>query len=93
MDGDKYIKDKTKKELLRTLYTDSQIGSKVYEQQRMALALMCEEDVSWAIIRFTDSNTVLSNRLLRLNTIILGVFTIVSTALTIWSLMKVPSGT
>ncbi|MEQ9107538.1 MAG: hypothetical protein RLO04_08760 [Limnobacter sp.] len=90
MDGDEYIKDKTKEELLRSLYTDSQVGSKVYEQQRMALAVRCTEDVSSAINRFTDSNTVLSNRLLWLN-IILGMFTIVGTALTIWSLMKVPS--
>lgn len=89
MDGDEYIKGKTKVELLRSLYTDSQVGSKVYEQQRMALVVRCTEDVSSAVNRFSDSNTVLSNRLLWLN-IILGVFTIVGTVLTVWSLVKVP---
>jgi len=88
MEGDEYIKGKSKEDLLRSLYTDAQPNSKVWEQQRMAIFVRCTEDLQRSVKDFTDSNNRLSGRLLWLN-IILGVFTVVGTVLTIWSLIKV----
>jgi hypothetical protein len=87
MQGDEYIKDKTKEDLLRSLYSDAQVGSQVFEQQRMAIFVRCTEDIQTSIKDFTNSNNRLSSRLLWLN-IILGVFTVVGTVLTVWSLLK-----
>ena len=87
MEGDEYIKGKSKEDLLRSLYTDAQPNSKVWEQQRMAIFVRCTEDLQRSVNDFTDSNNRLSGRLLWLN-IILGIFTVVGTVLTIWSIIK-----
>jgi len=88
MDGDEYIKGRDKEDLLRALYGDSQVGSQVHEQQRMAIFVRCTEDIQSSIDSFTESNNRLSGRLFWLN-VTLGAFTIVGTVLTIWSLIKV----
>jgi hypothetical protein len=88
MHGDEYIKGKSKEDLLRSLYSDAQVGSQVFEQQRMAIFVRCTEDIQNSINTFTNSNNRLSGRLLWLN-IILGVFTVVGTVLTVWSLLKI----
>lgn len=91
MQGDEYVVGKTKEELLRSLYTDAQVGSKVFEQQRMAIFVRCTDDLLTSVDRFTSSNNKLSGQLFWLN-IILGIFTIAGTVLTVWSLMRAPSG-
>jgi len=87
MERNDYISGKDKEELLCSLYSDSQVGSNVFEQQRMAIFVRCTEDIQRSIDAFTTSNTRLSGRLLWLN-IILGIFTIVGTVLAVWSLLK-----
>jgi hypothetical protein len=74
--------------LLRSLYADSQVGSQVHEQQRMAIFVRCTEDLQGSIDKFTETNNRLSGRLLWLN-IVLGVFTIVGTVLSVWSLINI----
>jgi hypothetical protein len=88
MNGDEYIKGKSKEDLLRSLYADSQVGSQVHEQQRMAIFVRCTEDLQGSIDKFTETNNRLSGRLLWLN-IVLGVFTIVGTVLSVWSLINI----
>ncbi|KZC35426.1 MULTISPECIES: hypothetical protein [Rhodanobacter] len=85
MKGDEYIKDKSIEDLLTALYTDSQVNSKVWEQQRAALFARCAQDVGSSIREYTQSNKALSGRLLWLN-IILGIFTVIGTILAVWSL-------
>lgn len=87
MKGDEYIDGKSKEELLRSLYTDAQVGSQVFEQQRMAIFVRCTEDLQGSIEKFTQSNEKLSGQLLWLN-IILGVFTVVGTVLTVVSIFQ-----
>jgi hypothetical protein len=90
MKGDEYIRDKSIEELLAALYTDAQVNSKVWEQQRMAVFARSAQEVAGSIREYTQTNNVLSNRLLWLN-IILGIFTIAGTVLAVLSLLK-PSG-
>jgi hypothetical protein len=88
MEGDEYVKGKTKEELLTALYTDSQVNSKVHEQQKMAIFVRCTEDLQQSIGHFTQSSNKLANRILWLN-IILGVFTVIGTVLAVWQTLKV----
>lgn len=85
MKGDEYIKGKSIDDLLSALYTDAQVNSKVWEQQRAAVFARCAQEVGSSIREYTESNKTLSGRLLWLN-IILGVFTIIGTILAVWSL-------
>ena len=84
MNGDEYVRDKDKEQLLAALYTDAQVGSKVFEQQRMGIFVRCTEDIQGSIDRFAKSNERLSGRLLWLN-IILGIFTIAGTVISVWA--------
>ena len=86
MKGDEYIRGKTIDDLLAALYTDAQVNSKVWEQQRMAVLARSAQEVAGSIREYTASNKVLSGRLLWLN-ILLGIFTIVGTILAVWSLV------
>ena len=86
MKGDEYIRGKSIDDLLAALYTDAQVNSKVWEQQRVAVFVRAAQEVASAIRGYTESNKVLSGRLLWLN-IILGVFTVVGTGLAVWSLV------
>ncbi len=90
MNGDEYVHGKDKEQLLASLYTDAEVGSKVFEQQRMGIFVRCTEDIQGSIDRFTRSNKRLSGQLLWLN-IILGIFTIAGTVISVWALVKMPS--
>jgi hypothetical protein len=87
MEGDEYVKGKDKNQLLKGLLTDAQVGSQVHEQQKMAIFVRCTEDLEASVRQFTDSSNKLSNRILWLN-VILGLFTIVGTALAIVQMIK-----
>lgn len=86
MNGDEHFRDKTIDELLAALNTDAQVNSKVWEQLRMAVVARSAQEVAGSIRDYTESNRVLSGRLLWLN-IVLGIFTIVGTILAVWSLV------
>lgn len=85
MEGNEYIKDKSKDDLLISLYKDSQVGSKVHEQQKMAIFVKCTEDFERVIKSFDETNSKLSMRIFWLN-LILGLFTIIGTVVSVYAI-------
>lgn len=85
MRGDEYIRGKSIDDLVAALYTDAQPNSRVWEQLRMAVIARSAQEVAGSIRGYTDSNKVLSGRLLWLN-IMLGAFTLIGTVLAVWTL-------
>jgi hypothetical protein len=74
-------------ELVKALCDHAQPGSKLHEEIKGALNAALVSQLASSIDRHERAATCLSNQLLWLN-VILGVFTIVGTVLTIWSLLK-----
>jgi hypothetical protein len=74
-------------ELVKALCDHAQPGSKLHEEIKGALSAALTKQLSESIDRHERAATRLSNQLLWLN-IILGVFTVVGTVLTVWSLLK-----
>ena len=74
-------------ELVKALCDHAQPGSQLHEEIKGALSAALTTQLSESIDRHERAATRLSNQLLWLN-IILGVFTVVGTVLTVWSLLK-----
>lgn len=74
-------------ELVKALCDHAQPGSKLHEEIKGALSAALTKQLSESIDRHEQAASRLSNQLLWLN-IILGVFTVVGTVLTVWSLLK-----
>jgi len=87
MEGNEYIRGKTKDDLLKSLYKDSEVGSKVFEQQKMAIFVRCTEDFENVVKEFNVTSNKLSNRILWLN-IILGAFTVAGLILAVYQISK-----
>jgi hypothetical protein len=83
MPDDKYIKNKTKEEILADLKGTAEPSSVVHEQQKMAIIVRCTQDLEKSLksleesqIKSSESTNKLSNRLVWLE-ITLVVATIV----------------
>lgn len=89
MPDDKYIKNKTKEEILADLKGTAEPGSIVYEQQKMAIIVRCVQDLEKSlksleesIIKSSESTNNLSNRLFWLE-VFLVIATIVGAIATV----------
>lgn len=71
-------------ELVKALCSHAQVGSSTHSEIMGALAAVLTKDITESIDRHEQAATRLSNQLLWLN-IILGIFTVLGTVLTVTS--------
>jgi hypothetical protein len=94
MNGDEHVANRDKNELLKRLKTDAQVGTPIWEQQRMGIIVRCTEDIERSIKSFentmeknANASDKLAARVFWLN-FILGVMSAIGVAFTVLQFFK-----
>ncbi len=94
MNGDEHVKDRDKNDLLKRLHTDAEVGTKVWEQQRMGIIVRCTEDIEKGLKSFegtveksATASDKLAGRVFWLN-VMLGLISVLGVVFTVLQFFK-----